>query len=168
MNEIPAPELAVARAVARRLGRPVFAVCDTPDGARRLSDELPDDAATLAYVVDARGTLRMGPAGRRPASEPEPQSRAAVTADTARLAAAVRLLRRLLERAALLEAVPIVTARDWARVERLIPDEEREALHPAVVVGLPGALVAEAIRGAVAREAERLRGGGGEEPPARR
>jgi len=71
--------------------------------------------------------------------------------------ATLRLLRRLGERADELEAVAHVTPRDWARLERLVPDAERRALHPAALVGLPGAAVAEAVRRAVAREVERLR-----------
>ena len=61
-NPIPAPELAVARAVARRLGRPVYAI--QTDAGRRLAPEPPEDVTTVAYAVEARGPVHWGPAGR--------------------------------------------------------------------------------------------------------
>ena len=42
---VPGAELMVARAVARRSGRPVFAVRDPETGARRLVGEPPREAA---------------------------------------------------------------------------------------------------------------------------
>lgn len=65
---VPAAELLVARAVARRSGRPVFAVRDRATGARRLASEPPEDARDLAYLVDRRGAVRYGPAGRSEAA----------------------------------------------------------------------------------------------------
>jgi hypothetical protein len=232
-EEIPESELAVARAVARRLGRAVFGVVDEageasePGVRRRLVAERPEDPATLAYTVERGGTVRLGPAGRRghhgtalvhdlasipeeerevmrdhalltgrtifvaedlddpdawaltdeppvdgtlryavrpsgeivvgPAAAAEPPAWARDPGWTGRVGATLRLLRRLGERADELEAVPHVTPRDWARLERLVPDAERRALHPAALVGLPGAVVAEAVRRAAAREVERLR-----------
>jgi hypothetical protein len=228
VGEIPEAELAVARAVARRLGRAVFGVVDAPGASRRLVAERPDDLSTLAYTVERSGTVRLGPAGRRtpgasaalvhdaatiPALELEAMRDhalltgrtifvaedlddpdawalydeppldgtlryavrptgevvvgAAATTEppasprdsgwTARVGAALRALRRLRERADELSALPHVTARDWARVERLVPDAERRALHPAAVVGLPGWAVAETVRRSAERELERLR-----------
>ena len=61
---VPAAEILVARAVARRSGRPVFAVRDPDTGARRLTGEPPDEVRDLAYLVDRRGGVRYGPAGR--------------------------------------------------------------------------------------------------------
>ncbi|MDF1505531.1 hypothetical protein [Roseisolibacter sp. H3M3-2] len=62
----PAPvndaELAVARAVARRLGRPVFAVVG-PTGRHLLPDP-PDDPSLVAYAVDPRGRVQFGRGGR--------------------------------------------------------------------------------------------------------
>ncbi len=50
-----------------------------------------------------------------------------------------------------------MTARDWGRVERLVPRTERDALHPRVMVGLTGAAAGARIAAAVARELARLR-----------
>ena len=58
---VPDAELAVARAIARRLGRPVFAV--VTESGRRLVSE-PEEPAYVAYAVDPRGRVRYGPAGR--------------------------------------------------------------------------------------------------------
>lgn len=226
--DIPSSEVAVARAVARRLGRAVYAVVDEPGGRRRLVDERPEDPATLAYLIDRGGAVRLGPAGRRsapadgaslvhdPAGIPRTElaavrehalvlGRTVFVADpddetgdvihfaapvdgslryavrpsgevltgaaaaaeppasvvdpgwTARVGAALRQLRRLRDRADELAPLPQVTPREWSRLERLIPDAERRALHPGALVGLPGRLVADALRGAAEREVERLR-----------
>jgi hypothetical protein len=211
----------------------VYAVVDAPGAGRRLVDERPDDAATLAYFVDRGGAVRLGPAGRRgavgdgaalvhdpagippgelaavrdhalvlgrtifvavasdddgrapahafqfeapldgtlryavrptgevvtgPAAAAEPPASAADPAWTARVGAALRALRRLRERAEALATHPAVTPREWARVERLVPDSERRALHPGAYVGQPGRVAAEALRRAIDREVERLRG----------
>ena len=50
-----------------------------------------------------------------------------------------------------------MTARDWGRVERLVPKTERDALHPRVMVGLSGEEAAARITAAIVRELERLR-----------
>jgi len=227
-DDIPESELAIARAIARRLGRPVFGVVDEPGGKRRLVSERPDDVATLAYTVERGGGVRLGPAGRhavghgtalvhdastipaeeldvmrehalltghtifvaedledpdawavydeppvdgtlryavRPSGEvvvgaaaaAEPPASARDTGWTSRVGAALRLLRRLAERADELTPLPYVSPRDWSRLERLVPESERRALHPAALVGLPGPVVADAVRRAVAREMERMR-----------
>ena len=223
---VPAAELAVARAVARRSGRPVFGVVDDA-GARRLVAEPPDDVTAVAYLVEPRGPVRWGPAGRpepRPGvlatdvtAIPERERRmardAALTAGTtlfacevegeagpslrpapptdgslryavrpdgtvlvgeaaavepprrirdpgwpARTSATLRNLRRLEERAEELAGLPTVTARDWARLERLVPEPERRgALAPAQVVGRPGTEVAAEVRAAATRAGELLR-----------
>ncbi|AHG89004.1 hypothetical protein J421_1467 [Gemmatirosa kalamazoonensis] len=229
-DEIPESELAVARAIARRLGRTVFGVVEPPGGGRRLATERPDDPATLAFSVERGGAVRLGPAGRRSAGAPsalvhdastipaveleamrdhalltgrtifvaedledpdawalydeapgdgtlryavrptgevivgaaataEPAAAARDTGWTARVGAALRALRRLRERADELIPLSHVTPRDWSRVERLVPDGERRALHPAALVGLPGPVVADAVRRAAEREVERLRRG---------
>jgi hypothetical protein len=59
---IDAAELDVARAVARRAGRTIYAV--QADAGRQLVFVPPDDVAVLAYMVDGRGQVRFGPAGR--------------------------------------------------------------------------------------------------------
>jgi hypothetical protein len=84
---VPDAELAVARAIARRLGRPVFAVVD--GGARRLAPDAPDDPATIAYAVDPRGRVQYGRGGR-PAPPPPGAwlARDAASAPAVELAAA--------------------------------------------------------------------------------
>jgi hypothetical protein len=237
-SELPAPsgpaavpdaELAVARAVARRLGRPVFAV--VTEGGRRLAQEPPDDMTEVAYAVDHRGRVRYGPAGRPPAppagaalvrdpatippvelaaardlalsagatvfvaapdpgdpeggvryaleapsdgmlryavrpmgtvlvgdaAREEPPRRIADASWGMRTGPALRTLRRLADRGEALATVDVVTARDWGRVERLVPREERDALHPKAMVGLTGAAAAERVAAAVARKLARLR-----------
>jgi hypothetical protein len=226
---IPESELAVARAVARRAGRTVFAVLDAP-GGRRLSFDRPDDARAIAYWADHTGVVRFGTAGRaapaaagralvRDAASLPPSElaaardfallagrtvfvvqvpdddheasamvfappadgtlryvvrvtgevflgdaavgeRAAAVADPgwpARAGARLRQLRRLRERAEELALLRAVGARDWARLERLIPDDERDALHPRTWLGARGPEVAAAIRAAADRELGRLR-----------
>ena len=242
---VPAAELLVARAVARRSGRPVFAVRDPATGSRRLAGEPPDDVHDLAYLVDRRGGVRYGPAGRADA----PAAGAALVRDAARIPAAelavardvalaagatvfvadppvsslddvddddetvlladqggpafrfeppddgtlryavrpwgelilgddarrepprsvsdagwmprvsavLRTLRRFRERGASLATLGAVDARAWGRVERLVPDAERKALRPGVVVGRPGREVAAAGEAAADREVARLR-----------
>ncbi|MGZ8412347.1 MAG: hypothetical protein ACXW05_06410 [Gemmatirosa sp.] len=228
---IPDAELAVARAVAQRLGRPVFAIV-LETGGRRLAQEPPEDLDEVAYAVDHRGRVRYGHAGRPPAppagaalvrdpatippvelaaardlalatgatvfvaapdpSDPEGGVRYALeapsdgslrfavrpmgtllTGDAAReevprriadaswgmrTGPALRTLRRLADRGEALAALDVVSARDWGRVERLVPKGERDALHPKAMVGLTGAAAAERIAAAVARELARLRG----------
>jgi hypothetical protein len=241
---VPAAELDVARAVARRSGRPVFAVVDPETGRRRLAGEPPDAVEGVAYVVDRRGAVRYGPAGRpeapaagaalvedparvpaaelavardvaltagatvfvadppvptigdddedeavllageagpafafappadgslrytvRPSGEllvgaaaaAEPPRRIRDPGWTARTGAYLRQLRRLRERAAGLAAFPSVEARDWSRVERLVPDEARNALRPGAVVGRPGREVAALVAAEVERLTARLR-----------
>jgi hypothetical protein len=61
---IDAAELDVARAVARRAGRTIYAVRADASAGRQLVFAPPDDGAELAYAVDARGQVRFGPAGR--------------------------------------------------------------------------------------------------------
>ncbi len=247
---VPTAELMVARAVARRSGRPVFAVRDPATGARRLAGEPPDDVRELAYLVDRRGGVRYGPAGRAegPAAGPSlirdagriPAAELSVARDVAlaagatvfvadppvssygtlggdedddedetvlladqegpafrfeppvdgslryavrpwgelvlgddarrepprnvrddgwtpRVSAVLRGLRRFRERGEALEALRQVDSRAWSRVERLVPDAERRALRPQVVVGRPGREVAAAIEAAAEREVARLR-----------
>jgi hypothetical protein len=224
---VPAAELAVARAIARRSGRAVFGVVDGPGAARRLTAEPPDDVTTVAYLVEPRGPVRWGPAGRpepragvlvadaatiaeaerrlvRDAAlsagatvfacavegEPGPSLRFAPPADgslryavrpdgtvlvgeaaaterprrvadpgwPARTGAALRALRRLAERGAELAELPVVTAREWARLERLVPEAERRgALAAARVVGRPGREAAALVAAAVARAQDALR-----------
>ena len=227
---VPDAELAVARAIAQRLGRPVFGVV-TETGARRLAHEPPDDLDEVAYAVDHRGRVRFGRAGRPPAppagvalvrdpaaiaptelaaardlalavgatvfvaapdpAEPEGGTRYALEApvdgslrfavrpvgtllvgDAAReerprrvadpswptrVGPAIRAARRLAERGEALAAVDVVQARDWGRVERLVPKAERDALHPRVMVGLAGPAAAARVAAAVERELARLR-----------
>ncbi len=245
---VPGAELMVARAVARRSGRPVFAVRDATTGNRRLAGEPPDDVRDLAYLVDRRGGVRYGPAGRpdAPAAGSSlireaariPAAELAVARDVAlaagatvfvadppvsalgalddeddedetvlladqggpafrfeppadgtlryavrpwgelllgddarretpravddagwtpRVSAVLRTLRRFRERGAALAPLGVVDARAWGRVERLVPDAERKALRPGVVVGRPGREVAAAIEAAADREVARLR-----------
>ncbi|MBV9879216.1 MAG: hypothetical protein JO180_01920 [Gemmatirosa sp.] len=227
-DDIPPAELAVARAIARRLGRSVYGVCDEIGGKRRLVDERPADVSTLAYQVDRGGTVRLGPAGRRagtggdalvhdparipaaelsaardyalimgrtvfvaelpddpearalhfappedgtlryavrpggqvvtgPAAVVEPVFRVRDSGWTARVGAQLRQLRRLRDRADELASLRSVTPRDWARVERLIPESERRSLRASRHIGAPGHVVADAIRDAVERELERVR-----------
>lgn len=78
---VPAAELAVARAIARRSGRPVFGIIDAGAGRRRLAGEPPDDVQQVAYVVDRRGAVRYGPAGRPEA----PAAGASLVRDAARV-----------------------------------------------------------------------------------
>jgi hypothetical protein len=235
---VPASELAIARAIARRSGRPVFGVRDEVGSARRLAAEPPDDVSRVAYLVDARGQVRYGPAGRAAPPPPggalvrdaaavaeperrmvadaalatgatlfvaetrggapddgptltlepptdgslryamradgtllvgeaalaEPPRRVADPGWPARVGAYLRQLRRLADRGAELAELPTVTARDWGRLERLIPEEARRgALAPGRVVGRPGAEVAAAVAAAVeaAREALRARAAAG-------
>lgn len=80
---VPAAELDVARAVARRSGRPVFGVVDVETGRRHLVGEPPDDVRAVAYVVDRRGAVRYGPAGRAA----PPAAGAALVRDAARVPA---------------------------------------------------------------------------------
>lgn len=225
---VPDAELAVARAIARRLGRPVFAV--VTESGRRLVPE-PEEAAFVAYAVDPRGRVRYGPAGRpvpppagaalvrdpagipatelaaardlalaagatvfvaeaveapedgprflleppadgslrfavRPhgavlvgdAARDEPPRRVADVSWATRTGPALRAIRRLAERGEALAELPVVSARDWGRVERLVPRTERDALHPRVMVGLSGPAAAARIGAAVERELARLRG----------
>jgi hypothetical protein len=244
---VPPAELEVARAVARRSGRPVFGVVDPETGRRRLAGEPPDDVQAVAYVIDRRGAVRYGPAGRpeapasgaslvrdparvpaaelavardvaltagatvfvadpptptfgadeeedddealllagaagpafvfappndgslryvvRPTGEllvgveaaAEPPRRVADAGWTPRVGAYLRQLRRLRERAAGLAGVAVVEARDWGRVERLVPDEARHALRPGAVVGRPGREVAALVAAEVDRLTARLR-----------
>jgi len=81
---VPAAELDVARAIARRSGRPVFGVVDAESGRRALAGEPPDDVQQVAYVVDRRGGVRYGPSGRPEA----PASGASLVRDAARVPAA--------------------------------------------------------------------------------
>lgn len=81
---VPAAELDVARAIARRSGRPVFGVVDAESGRRTLAGEPPDDVQQVAYVVDRRGGVRYGPSGRPEA----PASGASLVRDAARVPAA--------------------------------------------------------------------------------
>ncbi|HEY0780077.1 MAG TPA: hypothetical protein VGD56_19080, partial [Gemmatirosa sp.] len=76
---------------------------------------------------------------------------------TPRVSAVLRALRRFRERGASLAPLGVVDARAWGRVERLVPDTERKALRPGVVVGRPGREVAAAIEAAADREVARLR-----------
>jgi hypothetical protein len=226
---VPDAELAVARAIARRLGRPVFAVVDA--GGRRLLPEPPDDEALIAYAVDPRGRVQYGRGGRpappppgaflvrdaaaippheldaardlalaagatvfvaapaagaeddgtRYALEPprdgtlrfavrpggtvlvgdaareEPPRRVADASWATRTGPAVRALYRLAERGEALAELPVVSARDWGRLERLVPRTERDTLHPKRMVGLTGVAAADAVAAAVAREFARLR-----------
>lgn len=245
---VPGAELMVARAVVRRSGRPVFAVRDPTTGTRRLASEPPDDVRDLAYLIDRRGGVRYGPAGRAdapaagaslvrdaariPAAElavardvalaagatvfvadppissldalddEEEEDETVLLADqggpafrfeppgdgtlryavrpwgelilgdearrepprsvndagwTARVSAILRTLRRFRERGASLATLGSVDARAWGRVERLVPDAERKALRPGVVVGRPGREVAAAVETAADREVGRLR-----------
>ena len=253
---VPAAELEVARAVARRSGRPVFGVVDPDTGRRRLAGEPPDDIAEVAYLVDRRGGVRWGPAGRaevsaagaslvtdparvapaelgvardvalaagatvfvadaprgyeadddedddgsgrrrgrasrrdvgraaegpvflfappedgslryavRPTGElllggaaaAEPPRRVRDAGWTARAGAAIRDLRRFRERGAGLAALTTVAAREWARIERLVPARERDALRPGGVVGRPGREVAGLVAAAAERELGRWR-----------
>ena len=78
---VPSAELMVARAVARRSGRPVFAVRDPSTGTRRLAGEPPEDVGDLAYLVDRRGGVRYGPAGRADA----PAAGASLVRDAVRI-----------------------------------------------------------------------------------
>lgn len=227
---IPEAELAVARTIAQRLGRPVFAVV-TEGGGRRLAHEPPEDLDEVAYAVDHRGRVRFGRAGRPPAppagvalvrdaaaippvelaaardlalavgatvfvaapdpAEPEGGTRYALEApadgtlrfavrpagtllvgDAAReerpgrvadaswptrVGPAIRAARRLGERGEALAALDVVQARDWGRVERLVPRAERDALHPRIMVGLAGPAAAARVAAAVERELARLR-----------
>ncbi|GJG86683.1 hypothetical protein tb265_18640 [Gemmatimonadetes bacterium T265] len=81
---VPGAELMVARAVARRSGRPVFAVRDPATGTRRLAGEPPEDVRDLAYLIDRRGGVRYGPAGRADA----PAAGASLVRDASRIPAA--------------------------------------------------------------------------------
>jgi hypothetical protein len=81
---VPAAELEVARAVARRSGRPVFGVVDAETGRRRLAGAAPDEVSAVAYVVDRRGAVRFGPAGRPEA----PPAGTSLVRDAARVPAA--------------------------------------------------------------------------------
>jgi hypothetical protein len=152
LRGIPSPELELARDHALVMGRTVF-VAELPDDhdGRALHVEPPVDG-TLRYAVRPTGEVVIGAAGAS-----EPPMPACDDGWTARAGAALRQLRRLRERADQLARVPRVTSRDWSRLERLIPDAERRALHPGAVVGLPGAVAAAAVERAVAREVERLR-----------
>lgn len=224
---VPGAELAVARAVARRTGRAVFGVVDAGGGGRRLVAEPPDDVARIAYLVEGRGPVHWGPAGRPeprvgvlvtdaaaiPAAERRLARDAALTAGAtlfasavdgepaptlrmtppgdgslryavradgtvvvgeaalvepprriadpgwpARTSAALRAVRRLLERAAELAPLPAVGARDWARCERLVPDAARRgALAPTAVIGRPGAEVLALVEREAEAEVARLR-----------
>ncbi len=243
---VPAAELDVARAIARRSGRPVFGVVDAATGRRTLAGEAPDDVRAVAYVVDRRGAVRYGPAGRpeapaagaslvrdaarvpaaelavardvaltagatvfvtdpplaalgdedddedeavllageagpafvfappddgslryavRPTGEllvgaaaaAEPPRRVADPGWTPRAGAYLRQLRRLRERSAGLAGLAVVDARAWGRVERLVPDEARDALRPGAVVGRPGREVAALAAAEVDRLVARLR-----------
>ena len=239
----------MARAIARRSGRPVFGVVDEATGRRRLAGEAPDDARGVAYVVDRRGQVRYGPAGRpevsaagtalvrdaarvpaaelavardvaltagatvfvtdpplagfgdeddeedeedeavllageagpafvfappddgtlryavRPTGEllvgaeaaAEPPRRVPDPGWTSRTGAYLRQLRRLRERSAGLAGLRVVEPRDWARVERLVPDEARYALRPGAAVGRPGREVAQMVAAEVDRLVARLR-----------
>jgi hypothetical protein len=243
---VPSAEVDVARAIARRSGRPVFGVVDEATGRRRLAGEAPDDARGVAYVVDRRGQVRYGPAGRpevpaagtalvrdaarvpaaelavardvaltagatvfvtdpplagfgdedddedeavllageagpafvfappddgtlryavRPTGEllvgaeaaAEPPRRVPDPGWTSRTGAYLRQLRRLRERSAGLAGLRVVEPRDWARVERLVPDEARYALRPGAAVGRPGREVAQMVAAEVDRLVARLR-----------
>jgi hypothetical protein len=64
IQRVDPAELDVARAVARRAGRIIFAVQGEEDAGRRITFVRPDDPGTLAYAVDAYGDVRFGPAAR--------------------------------------------------------------------------------------------------------
>jgi hypothetical protein len=112
----------------------------------------PPADGTLRYVVRVTGEVFLGDAAVG--------ERAAAVADPGwpvRAGARLRQLRRLRERAEELALLRAVGARDWARLERLIPDDERDALHPRTWLGARGPEVAAAIRAAADRELGRLR-----------
>lgn len=166
---VPAAELAVARDVALTAGATVF-VADPPLPAFGADEDEDDDEAlllagaagpaflfapgdgTLRYAVRPTGELLVGPAAAA-----EPPRRVREAGWTPRTGAYLRQLRRLRERAGGLVALPAVAARDWARVERLVPDEARNALRPGAVVGRPGREVAAMVAAEVERLTARLR-----------
>jgi hypothetical protein len=112
----------------------------------------PPEDGSLRYVVRPTGELLLGAdaAAEPPRRIPDPGW-------TSRVGAQLRQLRRLRERAAGLAALAVVDARAWARVERLVPDEARDALRPGAVVGRPGREVAAMAAAEAERVVARLR-----------
>jgi hypothetical protein len=98
------------------------------------------------------GTVLVGDAARE-----EPPRRVADAGWATRTGPQVRALHRLTERGEALAELRVVGARDWGRLERLVPRTERDALHPKRMVGLTGEAAADAVAAAVARELARLR-----------
>ena len=80
---VESTELDVARAVARRAGRTVYAVHQEGDGRRHLSLERPTDVSRLSYVVRRDGEVAFGPAGR----PLPPPGRSALVEDETQLSA---------------------------------------------------------------------------------
>lgn len=149
-------ELAAAREYALVTGRTVFvAEVGLDADASAMHFAVPLDGS-LRYAVRVTGELLVG---ERAAAEPPGAVRDAGW--TPRVAARLRQLRRLRERAAELAPLGVVRPQDWARVERLVPEEERSALRPGDWIGARGAEAADALAAAADREVQRMREEGG-------
>ena len=143
-----------ARDLALAAGATVFVAAPAPgaeaDGTRYALE--PPRDGTLRFAVRPGGTVLVGDAARE-----EPPRRVADAGWATRTGPQVRALHRLAERGEALAELRVVGARDWGRLERLVPRTERDALHPKRMVGLTGEAAADAVAAAVARELARLR-----------
>jgi hypothetical protein len=145
-------ELALVRDVALAAGATAFvAAAAGAESAPRLAFAPPADGS-LRYAVRPDGTLLVGDAALG-----EPPRRIGDATWETRTGGAIRLLRRLRERGEALGVLDVVGARDWARLERLVPERERATLHPRRMVGLAGPAAAESVTAAIERELGRLR-----------
>jgi hypothetical protein len=137
-DDYGSPRRRSQRASRRDVGRaaegPVFLFAPPEDGS-------------LRYAVRPTGDLLVGPDAAA-----EPPRRVRDAGWTARAGAAIRDLRRFRERGAGMAALTTVGPREWARVERLVPERERDALRPGAVVGRPGREVARLVGEAAERE----------------
>lgn len=166
-------ELAAARDYALITGRTVFVAEPDDRPSPRLSsgsgtarDSGRATGSTMHFAPPLDGTLRYAVrvSGEIVVGDAALAERSAAIADpgwAAYVAARLRQLRRLRERATELAPLRAVRPHDWSRVARLIPDDARTALHPAAWVGARGADAAHALLAAADRELERLRAQGG-------
>jgi hypothetical protein len=145
-GHIPAEELRIAREQALLAGRTVFACAD-----HTVLFAPPADGS-LRYAVRVDGTVVVGPHAHA--------ERPAVVADAAflaRIGAEVRQLQRLRERALELAGLPEVDHVAWARLERLLPAEERPRLRAAVLGRTDGSTAAALLDTVVEQRLTRLR-----------
>ncbi len=165
---LPAGEVAAARAVARRLRQVVFSI-ETPEGGtRRLAFEPPGERWQLAYAVDPSGALILGPAAPMPpvavgaaSAELPPElgpSAAVMAAAESAMRHRRRTLDRLRRRADTLEAVGRVDERNWAGIDRLVPEQDRRDVRSYALSGVAGAAVAARLRAIIDRELASLDG----------